>query len=344
MLRYFTIVLFFLSTFFVSAQSQDLSDYYVAGIGFYNLENLFDTNDDEDVKDEEFTPNGAKAWDTDIYNQKLTDLATVIYGLGTEQTPDGLACLGVSEIENEKVLLDLVAQPELASRNYKIIHYDSPDTRGIDVAFLYQPDYFTPTSSKSIPVALDGSPTRDVLLVSGVFDGEKMHFIVNHWSSRRGGENVSGHKRIKGAQLCKGIIDSLSALDSNAKIVIMGDLNDGPKNESVKNHLGAKGKKKDVSRGDLYNPMFMYYMTGVGSLAHRDSWNIFDQIILSSGLVYGRPDGYKYYKTRIENSTKLVQKLGKYRGYPRRTFSGDNYQGGFSDHFPVYVYIVKPVK
>ncbi len=344
MFRYFAFFLLLLSTFSISAQSQDLADYYVAGIGFYNLENLFDTKDDADVKDEEFTPNGERAWDASSYNEKISNLATVIYGLGTEQTPDGLACLGVSEIENKKVLEDLVAQPQLATRNYEIIHYDSPDKRGIDVAFLYQPDYFTPTSSKSIPVNLDGRSTRDVLLVSGDFDGEPMHFIVNHWPSRRGGENVSGHKRVKAALVCKGIIDSLTAIDPNAKVVIMGDLNDGPKNESIKNHLGAKGKKQDVRKGDLYNPMFMYYMTGVGSLAHRDSWNIFDQIILSSGLVYGRPDGYKYYKTRIENRTQLVQKLGRYRGYPKRTFAGSNYQGGFSDHFPVYVYIVKPVK
>ena len=220
-------------------------DYKAACIAFYNLENLFDVIDDEGVKDWEFTPEGRNKWTIERYNSKLERMAKVISEIGTELTPDGPAVLGVAEIENRGVLEDLVKTGALKSKGYEIVHYDSPDKRGIDVAMLYQPKYFKVTSSRAVPLMLTGDDgerlyTRDQLVVSGIFDGEPMHFIMNHWPSRRGGEKRSRHLSNAAADLCKSIADSILAKNSEAKIIIMGDLNDDPVSPSLKKHLNSK--------------------------------------------------------------------------------------------------------
>ena len=321
-------------------------EYNVLGIGFYNLENLFDTINTDGVRDTEFTPEGTKSWDTHRYNTKLERMAKVISDLGTDVTPDGIAVLGVCEIENRSVLEDLVAMPAIKKRNYQIIHYDSPDRRGIDVALLYQEKYFAPTSSASIPLVMKEDTsfiTRDLLLASGKLDGEEFHFMVSHWPSRRGGEAKSRPKRIAAAQLGKRIIDSLYNSNPQAKMVYMGDLNDDPVNPSIKKHLNAKGDMTDLRVGDLYNPMEKLYKQGIGTLAWRDNWNLFDQLICTSNLIETGNDfsTYKLYKARVFNQPYLKQSKGNFKGYPFRTFVGPNWLNGYSDHFPVYLLLIK---
>lgn len=322
--------------------------YKVGCIGFYNFENLFDTLDTPDKLDEEFTPQGANRYDSKIYKEKLDHLARVVSELGTEITPDGVAILGTAEIENRSVLEDFVQHPLLRSRGYEIVHYESPDFRGIDVALLYQPKYFRVTSSRPIPMMIYDDKgervyTRDILFVSGIFDGEPLHIMVNHWPSRRGGEAATQPLRNAAAQSCKMIADSLMLANPNAKIIIMGDLNDDPSSPSVREVLNAKQKKEQVKPGGMFNPMYDYYKKGIGTLAYQDAWSLFDQIILSYGFVNEKAGGYQFYQTQIHNKNYLVQSTGQFKGYPLRTYVGSTYMGGYSDHFPVYVYLLKEV-
>ena len=338
--NFFLILLFFCTTCFAQ-------QYKVGCVGFYNLENLFDTEDDPSIRDEEYTPKGSKAWTAEMYNGKLDRMADVISQLGTELSPDGIALLGVAEIENRKVLEDLTQHEKLAKRKYEIVHYNSPDRRGIDVGLIYQPKYFKVTSSRAVPLMLyrgDSTRifTRDILYVSGDFDGEPIHVLVNHWPSRRGGEQASRPLREAGAAVCKGIIDSLTQAHPDAKILLMGDLNDDPVNTSLKKVLKTERKKDKVKQGGLFNPMEDLFRKGYGSNAYRDAWSLFDQVVLSEGIL--SPDkGYNYYKTQIFNKDFMLQKTGRFKGYPFRTHAGGEYLGGYSDHFPVYVFLVKEI-
>jgi hypothetical protein len=324
-------------------------EYKVGAIGFYNFENLFDTLDAPDIRDEEYTPEGFRLWNTMRYNEKLDNLAKVVEELGTDVTPDGVSVLGVSEVENRKVLEDFVAHPLIKDRNYQIVHYDSPDFRGIDVALLYNPKYFTVESSEAVPLKIydkegERKKTRDILFVSGQYDGEPMHFLVNHWPSRRGGESATQEFRNAGALVCKNICDSLMQINPRAKIIIMGDLNDDPISPSVKKVLEAKSDKKQVRKGGIYNPMYDLFRKGFGTLAYRDAWSLFDQTLLSYGLVSSRSTGYRFFKVRVHNPTYLLQKTGRFKGYPFRSYGGGTYLGGYSDHFPVYVFLLKEIE
>ena len=335
---------------FASLQAQEKKiEYKVAAIGFYNCENLYDTLDQENVKDEEFLPRGKKNYTPAVYLDKLGKLSDVISQLGKEVTPDGLAIMGMAEIENESVIQDLIKMPKLVDRGYKVIHYDSPDLRGVDVAMIYQPKYFTPIYSAPVTMHLtnsDGSPkyTRDILYVKGLLDGDTIHVMVNHWPSRLGGSAASEPGRVAVAQVCKNISDSLMRVNPESKILIMGDLNDDPVNKSCAEIIGAKADKKDVYPGQFYNPMYKFYKAGIGTLAYDDAWNLFDQIMISYGTVNEKNSGYHYYKTKIFNETFLTNKSGAFKGYPNRTYLGDRYNGGYSDHFPVYLFFVKPIK
>ncbi len=330
----------------IDLHGQD-DQYKIASIGFYNVENLFDTVDSPDVRDSEFTPDGNKGWNSQKYEEKLANLCYVINDMGTEKVSSGLSILGVSEIENITVLQDLVNHPNLKEKDYGIVHYDSPDERGIDVALLYRKKHFKVTNSK--PYFVDISPpnktnyTRDILLVSGELDGDPMHFLVNHWPSRSGGEKRSEPGRAKAADVARHIIDSLNVLEVNPKIILMGDLNDNPTNKSLTEHLGAKNKLRAVKKQDMYNPMADLFKKGNGSNAWRDTWSLFDQVIVSEGLMDKKVEGFQYYKAGIHNKRYLTQSIGQYKGYPYRTFVGDAFQGGYSDHFPVYVYLVKKI-
>ena len=323
--------------------------YEVSVIAFYNLENLFDTLNDPYRNDEDFTPTGANAYTPKVYLDKLSKLSDVLSQIGTDVKPDGFAFLGVAEIENRKVLEDLVSQPKLKDRNLKIVHYEGPDARSIDCCLIYNPKYFKVKHSESLFVKLtnsDGSLyyTRDVLWVTGTYGGETVHVFVNHWPSRRGGEDASAPSRAAAAGVSKHVIDSLMKIDPNTKVVLMGDLNDDPTSPSVTQVLGAKLKVQDVKDGGLYNPWNDYLSKGIGTLAYQDSWNLFDQIMLSSGFLKRETFGFFFKKAHIFNRNFMVTKTGRFKGYPMRTYDGVIYNGGYSDHFPTYCVMLKEVK
>lgn len=318
-------------------------------IAFYNVENLFDTINSPDVDDIEFTPQAPKRWNTEKYLDKLDNLAGVISGIGKEEgLPGGPHILGLCEVENRNVIEDLVNHHSLAHLNYGIVHYNSRDARGIDVALIYQPDFFTLTASKSYDLLLTGSSgeeyfTRSQLVVSGLFMNEKMHFIVNHWPSRRSGARASERLRVAAAQLTRSIIDSLQLADRDAKIVVMGDLNDDPRDASVRKHLRAIGRESALKPGDLFNPMEELFRKGYGTLAYRDRWNLFDQIIVSQSLLGNDYSSLRLLNARVYTIEAMTQDDGRFRGYPLRSFVGDQYMAGYSDHFPVYIIIVRGV-
>lgn len=317
-------------------------------IAFYNLENLFDTLDTPGVLDTEFTPDGSKHWTSDKYWTKINNLGRVIARIGSHENINGPAILGVSEVENRTVLEDLVHSEHLKNLNYQIVHYDSPDERGVDVALLYQPRYFKITNARSVPLFLvkeDGERdyTRDQLVVSGLFDGDPMHIIVNHWPSRYGGQKASAPLRIEAAKLTRSLVDSIRTIHPNDKIVIMGDLNDDPRDKSVKKYLNTAGKPQKIKDEQLYNPMETLYKKGIGSLAYQGKWNLFDQIIITPNMLEEQ-DGYRLYAARIFNDAFLLRDAGRYKKYPHRTFVGNDFQGGYSDHLPVYIIVVKNIR
>ena len=337
---------------FISAYSQQKErqekKYQVALIGFYNLENLYDTIDDPSKNDEEFLPSGANHYTGAVYTDKLGKLSDVISQIGTDVSPDGLAIMGCAEIENDTVLNDLSHTQKLISRGYKVVHHNSPDVRGVDVAMLYNPKYFTPTYSEALFVPLtepNGTPryTRDVLYVEGKLLGEKIFIFVNHWPSRRGGEEASAPGRALAAQVAKHKIDSLTNINPDAKIILMGDLNDDPISPSVTNVIGAKGDKKDLKRGGMFNPWMTYYKQGIGTLAYNDAWNLFDQIIISSGWMEKDQKGFFFKEARIFSKPWMIQQEGRYKGYPKRTYDFSRYIGGYSDHFPTFTIFYKEV-
>ena len=335
MKKFYLIALFFLLAINAFSQQNKLN---VAIIGFYNLENFYDTIDDPITDDAEFLPNGIQNWNTEKYITKLDRLSEVISRIGEDVTPGGPVILGLSEVENRNVLEDLISTPRLKPLNYGIVHYNSPDRRGVDVAMIYQKNRFVVEGSKPFRLTTEDTSfrTRDQLLVWGKLDGEPIHILVNHWPSRRGGEARSAPKRRAAAALSRKIIDSLLAINPNMKFVLMGDLNDNPNNKSVKTVLDAKLKIEDVKDSALYNPMYKLYVDGVGTYAYRDSWDLFDQIIVTPGFINGNNKTYTLIKAKIFNQTFLKQKTGTFQGYPWRTAAGGEYLGGYSDHFPVY--------
>ncbi|MDR3328595.1 MAG: endonuclease/exonuclease/phosphatase family protein [Prevotellaceae bacterium] len=318
--------------------------YMAACVAFYNLENLFDTIKSPNTDDSEFLPDGANKWTADKYALKQRNMASVVRKIGADMLPLGPTILGVAEIENRLVLEDLTKTPPLNEVDYGIVHYESPDARGVDVGLLYQKSRFQPLGSRSARLAIEGMPyfrTRDQLVVSGLLDGELMHIIVMHWPSRRGGEKRSKPLRDGAAALCRSIVDSLQGADPTAKIIIMGDLNDDPSNESLTKILKARPSIEATEKGGLYNTMYKHYQNGVGSLAWDDSWNLFDQIIVSETLLGKDYSTYKLLKSRVFNEDFLKQKEGRYKGYPFRTYANGAFVGGYSDHFPTYIFLVK---
>jgi predicted extracellular nuclease len=331
--------LIFLTTF---AFGQSSKKDKIRCISFYNLENLYDTINQPDVDDEEFTPAGKSSWDSKKYQAKLTNMSEVISKIGKDVTPEGPAVMGLCEIENLSVLKALVAQPSIKKRKYQIVHFDSPDKRGIDVALIYQAKYFKVTNSTSTRLFIEGDDnffSRDQLVVSGVFDGEPMHFIVNHWPSRSGGQEKSEAKRIAAAQLSRHLVDSLLAINPKAKIMVMGDLNDDPSDVSVSKYLNTTNDKNAITGNQLFNPMADILKSGTGTLQYRDKWNLFDQIILSPAFFSETKNSYQFKEAQVFNKSFLIQQSGDYKGYPLRTFGGKDYLGGYSDHFPVMVFI-----
>ena len=347
-LHILTLIVVLTTTFKVS--SQDNRRFKIQTIAFYNVENLFDTINDPNKYDEASPIMELKYDRSAIYAAKVRNMADVISKIGRDQTNNSPAIIGIAEVENIQVLEDLANDPALKSKDYGIVHFDSPDSRGIDVALMYQKTLFTPLSKSVHPLFIYDDATkkrvytRDQLLVSGLLEGEVMHFIVNHWPSRRGGEARSRPKRIAAARLNKRLIDSLQAIDPYAKIFTMGDLNDDPTNTSIKKILKAKSDRDKVPVKGIYNPMEGIFKQGIGSNAYRDAWSLFDQILFTKPLLESDYTTYRYYKAGVFNKPFLTNKKGRFKGYPWRSFADGGFTNGYSDHFPVYVYIIKEVQ
>ncbi len=322
----------------------DTEERYVqATVAFWNLENLYDTINDPLKDDDEFTRGGAKRWNGNRYKQKLQKLSDIIEKLGDENGPE---ILGVCEIENRTVLEDLISTPALIGRKYKIVHFDSPDRRGVDVGLIYKSGHFKPLNAVAVPVKEEGNKdfiTRDVLVVTGLLNNDTVSFIVNHWPSRRGNGNED--KRVLAATVVRRQVDSLQTINPEAKVILMGDFNDDPVNKSIHQVLSARSRKKIVSGSDLFNPMYDMYKNGVGTIAYQDSWSLFDQIIMTQSLLDNKNSKY-YYQDGSSGAyveKRQIQQEGRYQGYPLRTYSGNNFTNGYSDHFPVYIFLVQKV-
>ena len=316
----------------------------VAGVAFYNLENLFDTINNNGKYDKEFSPDGARQWNGEKYRSKLHNLAYAISQMRSRITPMGPAIIGVSEIENRSVLDDLVAQPEVADMHLQVVHHDSPDRRGVDVGLLYNPRMFRVLSVSNTTLTIPSNPrfrTRDQRCVTGLLMGETVSVIVNHWPSRLGGQEQSSYLREAAAALNKHIADSLLADDPNQGIIIMGDLNDDPMDRSVAKTLGAKRKQSEVKAPGFFNPWWEMLDKGIGTLAYKGQWNLFDQIIISDYFLGKDRKHLSYFKCEVLNREFLKTKDGDRQGYPLRTYSGGVFLNGYSDHFPTIIYLVK---
>ena len=364
-------LLFIVSSIF-GAKAQD-KKFSIHTVAFWNLENLFDTINNPN-NDEEWLPRGAQNWTSTKYKQKLHNLGKVISGIGKADTgkqgsSSAPTILGCSEIENRGVLEDLVKDPQLLPYDYGIVHFDSPDKRGIDVGLLYQKKHFKPTSYINVPLMIYNDTnannskkekeevtddkteadkassriyTRDQLLVTGLLDGEEINIIVCHWPSRSGGEKKSAPLREAAARLTRKITDSLLTIKPDAKIIILGDLNDGSTNKSVKVEIGAKSKKEQVDAKGIYNPFEEMANKGHGTLAYRDAWDIFDIIMFTQPFIKENDySSWRYWKSGIYNKPFMITTIGQYKGYPLRHSMTEV---GYSDHFPVYIYLIKERK
>lgn len=320
--------------------------YEVYSVGFYNLENLFDTIHDKGKNDFEYLPDGTNKWGTLKYTNKLKNMATVLNEMSTDLLPMGLAAVGVSEVENYRVLNDLVKHEILAHRGWEIAHIEGPDSRGVDCALLYNPKLFKPESTKLVPYITEDNDTtyktRGFLTVSGDMAGERVHMIVIHWPSRY----ASSPARERAGVLVKAVKDSLMKAEPASKVLIMGDFNDDPDDKSMKSCMGAKREPKEIkSDSDLYNPWWNILRNkGLGTLKYRGKWNLFDQIVISGNMLGKDRTTLKYWKPEIFTRSYMLQQEGKYKGSPKRTHAGGVWLNGYSDHLPVIVYLIKEQK
>lgn len=329
-------------------------------IGFYNLENLFDTYHDEGKNDYQFLPDGQNQWTEAKYQKKLSNMARVIRAMHDDNHL-WHTILGVSEVENRHVLEDLVSDPQIAEANYQIMHYDGPDNRGVDVALLYRQEQFKVLASESIPFTFDGSAidfsawtaeekdsfrTRDVLMVRGLLDGEMFAVFVAHLPSRIGGKGAD--LRPRGAEIIYKRAVELENEFPGIRIAVMGDMNDNPTDESMTRFMHGKEKIADVGEHDFYSPFLSMYKAGYSSLYYRGEGNIYD-IILVNSQVANAPDGglkilpinKKGFHGRVFKKDFMTQQSGEYKGTPFRTFSGGAFVGGYSDHYPTYIVVSK---
>lgn len=306
---------------------------------FYNVENLFDLEDDSLTRDDEFTPEGDKHWNSDRYHTKIDHVARVLVGIGKWELP---AIVGLCEIENRKVLYELTAHRLLKQANYKIIHKDSPDGRGIDVGLIYRNDVFHPLRSRWIDIVFESDTnltTRDILYVKGIVrQQDTIHIFINHWPSRWGGVEATEPKRVEVARRLKEVSDSIFLAEVNPNIIIAGDLNDTPGDSSIYKVLEAKERFSDEDAG-LVNLMYaIHEKEGQGTLKYREQWEVYDQIIVSAGIKKLKHSGLLMDGAYIFREDYLLTEDERYLGEkPFRTYSGPRYLGGFSDHLPVYV-------
>ena len=328
-------------------------------IGFYNLENLFDTYHDEGKNDYEYLPDGANNWTEEKYAKKLANMAHVIAAMKAD---NGVwhTVLGVSEIENRHVLEDLVAEPEIAPANFQIVHYDGPDRRGVDVGLLYDPSKLTVISSESIPFSFDNTEiqfamtkeeqdyfrTRDILCVHGLIDGEHFAFYVCHLPSRLGGKGQD--LRARGGEIIYNHSIKMMQQFPGIKCVVMGDMNDNPTDDSMAVYLRGRENIEEVGPEDYFSPFLSMLKAGYSSLYYRGESNIYDCILVNSNLAKApagtfqiQPIVKKTYYGRIFNKPFMTNQSGQYKGTPFRTFSNGAFVGGYSDHYPTYIVVAK---
>lgn len=311
-------------------------------IGFYNLENMFDTIHDEGKNDYEFLPKGTNEWNSKKYYCKINNIASVLARLGTEQVPAGAAFVGICEVENSNTLNDLIKAEELASKKWKYIHMESNDSRGIDCALLYDPKQFFPATRQLVPYKNSGGSrhrTRGFLVVSGTLAKEQIHIIVNHWPSRYS----KSPARERAATQVKALKDSIIRLHPDTKLIIMGDFNDNPDNTSLKDSLRAKRHITEAQTvHDLYNPYWnILRKEKKGSIKYRDRWQLYDQIIISGNLCDKKQKGVKYAKSEVHLRPHMMNNEGRYKDYPKRTHADGKWLNGYSDHLPVVIYLYK---
>jgi hypothetical protein len=314
-------------------------------IAFYNVENLFDIFNDSLTNDDEFTPEGERHWNNKKFYQKLNNIYKVILGIGEWNPP---AAIGLCEIENRFVLNKLVYETPLKNSGYKIIHFDSPDRRGIDVAFLYRPALFSPLRSYPIRINLHDDTafkTRDILYIKGILgEADTVHFFVNHWPSRYGGYEDSKPKRMFVASVLRNKVDSLQKADGDPNIIIMGDFNDEPSDESIQSVLRAKTNSKELNNSDLFDMMVVLQKKAdMGTNKYREDWSVIDQFIVSGNLLLEgnklivSPEGAQVYAPDFLLEDDRVH-FGK---QPFRTYEGFSYHGGFSDHLAIFLDLVQ---
>ena len=300
-------------------------------IAFYNLENLFDTNNDPTILDDDFTQFSERKWNKKRFSKKIKKLGQVISQIGYNEISHPPVICGVAEVENSYVLDELIKSKYLKNKGYKYIHFDSPDERGIDTALLYREEYFTITDKKTIALHIVNELgirdfTRDILHVRGILDHNPVHILVNHWPSRRAGVEETNYKRLAASFKNREIVTEILLNEPQAKIIIMGDFNDDPKSNSI----------RSLVANDFYNPMEILLTLEAGSLSYRGKWNLFDQIILSHNFLKPHSNPFQFIESKIFNPNNLREYKGRNKGIPFRTFAGRKYLGGYSDHFPVY--------
>ena len=302
-------------------------------IAFYNLENLFDTKDDPHTLDDDYTPRGFKKWKDDRYRSKVKKLAKAISRIGEDEKSSPPVLVGIAEVENDKVVEKLLKSKYLRDLPFDFVHFDSPDERGIDTALIYNTDNFEVIQSQTLPLLIENEDgdrdfTRDILHVHGRLNGEEMHLFVNHWPSRRDGEDETKHKRIEAARTILRRLNALSDSPESLHVIIMGDFNDDPNSESIQVLMDS---------GWFINPFKKLLSPNSGSANYRGNWSLFDQIILSHSFLNIESGTHSFQKAAIFSPRFLKEWKGKYKGNPFRTFVGKKYIGGYSDHFPVYV-------
>ncbi len=299
----------------------------------YNVENLFDTVDDPKIPDEEFLPQSEKKWDNEKYQKKLDDLAKVISEVNPLETPE---IVGLVEVENRGVLEDLIRTNALKDHKYAIIHEESPDYRGIDVAVIYRKDAFTEIMHEVLPVVFPDDPTfktRDILHVVGKIRNQTVHVFVNHWPSRIGGDEKTEPKRVLAASVLKARVDLLLSLDPKARIIIMGDMNDEPANKSLLETLGAKSPD---SGAKLVNLMMADDTAGLGTYFYSGNWNMLDNLVVSGEMITGKRMKIENQKGNIYSNDWMIFTNKNGDKTPNRSYVGNKYVSGVSDHFPVY--------
>lgn len=302
-------------------------------IAFYNLENLFDTRDDQRTLDDDFTPAGSMAWSPKRYGNKIRKLENAIASLGRTTSTELPALVGVAEAENRQVLTDLTNSGALREGGYDVVHFDSPDERGIDTALLYRTSHFEVDLAEPLPLLLveqDGrrDTTRDILYVKGRLQGEDIHLFVNHWPSRRAGEEITANKRMKAAETIISRMGAVESISRQPNYILLGDFNDGPDADSIQ-WLAREAR--------LFNPMKKLHGGSRGSANYKKTWSLFDQILVSHTFFDANLGTHSFAHADIFDPRFLKEWQGRYKGNPFRTFAGRRYLGGYSDHFPVYL-------